>query len=224
MGGSVMPKSFGYFMIIVTFILGVSVGVYGTNYYHQKEIAQQPQNEKILYSVQDKVIQKVQSGDLWKTEEESGKSDNENVIEVFIGEEKISPDAKLIIKKIFLKCQHSTVSIMDMPEGLINLSERELAKKYSGWEIEKFSSDEVIISREFDANCEDHFVIKESDGEVAIFNELTEDKLNFVDVINVDLDMLSEQDREYLREGIRVYGKSELGNVIEDFSRESGAV
>ena len=217
-----MPKSFGYFMIIVTFILGVSVGVYGTNYHNHNQMLEEIKDEKIAYSVQDTVLQKVQSGDLWKSVEKTDKSGEEDAIEVFIGEEKISPKAKLIIKKIFSKCLHSTVSIINMPEGLINLTERELKKKYDGWEIEKFSSDEVIISREFDAYCEDHFVIKEDEGEVAIFREVTEDKLNFMETLEVNLEMLTEQDKEYLKEGIRVYGKSELGSVIEDFAREGG--
>lgn len=216
-----MPKSFGYFIVIVAFIVGVSVGVYGSNY-HIIKSEEKNQDEKIMYSVQDTVIKKVQSGDLWN--DNSQKQQEENVIEVFVGEEKISPDAKLIIKKIFSRCKHSTVSIIDMPDELINLSEKELANKYSGWNIEKFTSEEVIISREIDANCEDHFVIKENDGEVAIYNELTEDKLNFIDTIEVDFDLLTEQDKEYLKEGIRVYGKGELGSVIEDFSTESGAV
>ncbi|MBQ9280463.1 MAG: BofC C-terminal domain-containing protein [Clostridia bacterium] len=227
-----MPKSLGYFFLIVTFIVGLSVGFYSSEVYHGKEQENIDSitNMNISKSVQDTVLERVQSDEFWTNNSTNDNAnitlgqiksgDEGDIIEVFVGEEKISPGAKLIIKKIFSKCSHSTVSITEVPKELINLSERELAKKYTGWNIEKFSSDEIIISREIDANCEDHYVLKEKDGIVSIYNELTEDKMNFIEKVDVDLELLGEAEKERLKEGIRVYGSSELGSLLEDYAHE----
>lgn len=230
-----MPKSLEYFFFIVTFIIGVSVGTYSSERYHEKinQDSNQSNNFSITKSVQDTVLERVQSGDFWNSRQEDesihaasndvSSGEDGMVIEVFVGEEKISPSAKLIIKKIFARCNHSTVSIMDVPEELINLSERELAKKYSGWDIEKFSSDEVIISRAIDANCEDHYVLKVEDGVVGVYHELTEDKINFIENVDVDMDLLADEEKDRLKEGIRVYGRNELGSLLEDYVHERGS-
>lgn len=207
-----MQRGLGYFLLIIVFIVGLSVGLYtGTNSIENRNFSQN--NNGNVEPIQDVVIKKVQG----KNEEENN-SGEENIVEVVRTEEKISPYAKLVIKKKFSKCNHTTVSIVDVPKELVNLPRKDLEEKYSGWEIEKFSSDEVILYREIAANCEDHFVLKEKDGNIAIYNETDEDKMNLVEILSVNLDLLSEEDKNNLQEGIKIYGKDELNSLIEDYT------
>lgn len=207
-----MQRGLGYFLLIIVFIVGLSVGLYtGTNSIENRNLSQN--NNGNVEPIQDVVIKKVQG----KNEEENN-SGEENIVEVVRTEEKISPYAKLVIKKKFSKCNHTTVSIVDVPKELVNLPRKDLEEKYSGWEIEKFSSDEVILYREIAANCEDHFVLKEKDGNIAIYNETDEDKMNLVEILSVNLDLLSEEDKNNLQEGIKIYGKDELNSLIEDYT------
>ncbi len=207
-----MQRGLGYFLLIIVFIVGLSVGLYtGTNSIENRNLSQN--NNGNVEPIQDVVIKKVQG----KNEEENN-SGEENIVEVVRTEEKISPYAKLVIKKKFSKCNHTTVSIVDVPKELVNLPRKDLEEKYSGWEIEKFSSDEVILYREIAANCEDHFVLKEKDGNIAIYNETDEDKMNLIEILSVNLDLLSEEDKNNLQEGIKIYGKDELNSLIEDYT------
>lgn len=207
-----MQRGLGYFLLIIVFIVGLSVGLYtGTNSIENRNLSQN--NNGNVEPIQDVVIKKVQG----KNEEENN-SGEEKIVEVVRTEEKISPYAKLVIKKKFSKCNHTTVSIVDVPKELVNLPRKDLEEKYSGWEIEKFSSDEVILYREIAANCEDHFVLKEKDGNIAIYNETDEDKMNLVEILSVNLDLLSEEDKNNLQEGIKIYGKDELNSLIEDYT------
>ena len=222
-----MPKGLTYFLFIITFIIGVSVGVYSKDFIFAKDNKENESNIVIAKSVQDNVIEKVQNNDLWNNnlsknyDNEKISGDNEeNVIEVFIGEEKVSPDAKLVIKKIFKKCNHSTVNIIDVPDSLINLTEKEIAKKYNGWTIEKFSSNEIIISRDIDANCEDHYVVREENGIVNVYNELSKENMNFIENVQIDYELLGDEEKEKLKEGIRVYGKKELSSLLENYVSE----
>lgn len=207
-----MQRGLGYFLLIIVFIVGLSVGLYtGTNSIENRNLSQN--NNGNVEPIQDVVIKKVQG----KNEEENN-SGEENIVEVVRTEEKISPYAKLVIKKKFSKCNHTTVSIVDVPKELVNLPRKDLEEKYSGWEIEKFSSDEVILYREIAANCEDHFVLKEKDGNIAIYNETDEDEMNLIEILSVNLDLLSEEDKNNLQEGIKIYGKDELNSLIEDYT------
>ena len=207
-----MQRGLGYFLLIIVFIVGLSVGLYtGTNSIENRNLSQN--NNGNVEPIQDVVIKKVQG----KNEEENN-SGEEKIVEVVRTEEKISPYAKLVIKKKFSKCNHTTVSIVDVPKELVNLPRKDLEEKYSGWEIEKFSSDEVILYREIAANCEDHFVLKEKDGNIAIYNETDEDEMNLIEILSVNLDLLSEEDKNNLQEGIKMYGKDELNSLIEDYT------
>lgn len=207
-----MQRGLGYFLLIIVFIVGLSVGLYtGTNSIENRNLSQN--NNDNVEPIQDVVIKKVQG----KNEEENN-SGEEKIVEVVRREEKISPYAKLVIKKKFSKCNHTTVSIVDVPKELVNLPRKDLEEKYSGWEIEKFSSDEVILYREIAANCEDHFVLKEKDGNIAIYNETDEDEMNLIEILSVNLDLLSEEDKNNLQEGIKIYGKDELNSLIEDYT------
>ena len=207
-----MQRGLGYFLLIIVFIVGLSVGLYtGTNSIENRKLSQN--NNGNVEPIQDVVIKKVQG----KNEEENN-SGEEKSVEVVRTEEKISPYAKLVIKKKFSKCNHTTVSIVDVPKELVNLPRKDLEEKYSGWEIEKFSSDEVILYREIAANCEDHFVLKEKDGNIAIYNETDEDEMNLIEILSVNLDLLSEEDKNNLQEGIKIYGKDELNSLIEDYT------
>ncbi len=207
-----MQRGLGYFLLIIVFIVGLSVGLYtGTNSIENRNLSQN--NNGNVEPIQDVVIKKVQG----KNEEENN-SGEEKIVEVVRTEEKISPYAKLVIKKKFSKCNHTTVSIVDVPKELVNLPRKDLEEKYSGWEIEKFSSDEVILYREIAANCEDHFVLKEKDGNIAIYNETDEDEMNLIEILSVNLDLLSEEDKNNLQEGIKIYGKDELNSLIEDYT------
>lgn len=207
-----MQRGLGYFLLIIVFIVGLSVGLYtGTNSIENRNLSQN--NNGNVEPIQDVVIKKVQG----KNEEENN-SGEEKIVEVVRTEEKISPYAKLVIKKKFSKCNHTTVSIVDVPKELVNLPRKDLEEKYSGWKIEKFSSDEVILYREIAANCEDHFVLKEKDGNIAIYNETDEDEMNLIEILSVNLDLLSEEDKNNLQEGIKIYGKDELNSLIEDYT------
>ena len=50
------------------------------------------------------------------------------------------------------------------------------------------------------------------------FNEIAEDKMNFVEHIDIDLTLLSDAEKEKFVDGIRVYGKEEVSSLIEDYN------
>ena len=96
--------------------------------------------------------------------------------------------------------------------------EEDIKKKYPDWEIRKFSPNEISLYREIEANCNDHFVIKEKDGFIAIYTNVTDDVQNLREVTDIDISTLPSGDAESIQDGIYVYGKDVVAGIIEDFS------
>ena len=203
-GGLYMSKILKVFFTMVTFVVGVSIGMYyGAVSKDEVEIKE----EKVIDSVQDVVIKNVQN-----------EQKKEEVEEVVAKEKRVSPYAKMIIEKKFSKCGHTTLNVLDVPKELVNLTEEDIKKKYSGWEMKDFSEDEFTLYRIIEANCDDHFVLKDEDGYIAVYAELTENIKNLVEKTEIEVNSLREEDRNDLIEGIRIYGKEELTSIIEDFN------
>lgn len=198
-----MSKILKVFLTVTIFSLGVSIGMYyGINNKEETKV----EEKKIIDSVQDIVIKNVQS--------EKKKNDVEEVV---AQEVRVSPYAKMVIEKKFSKCGHTTVNILDVPKELVNLTESEIREKYSGWELTSFSEKEFTLYRIIEANCDDHYVLKDEDGYIAVYAEFTDEIKNLVEKTEIDVNSLREEDRLDLAEGIRIYGKEELTSLIEDF-------
>lgn len=86
-----------------------------------------------------------------------------------VEEEKVSPNAVLILKKVFEECGHTSKEYAQIPEEFVNLSEEELKEKYDGWELEKFDPNEIILTKQVVGTCDEHYLLKEKDGIIAVY-------------------------------------------------------
>lgn len=202
-----MNKSTSLFLMLFLFSTGISIGM-GMSIY-KNITAQKSENIVKRDSIQDVVIKEVQKNQDEKYEAKEVISENE---------EKISPYAKITIEKYHKQCKHSTLQIYDVPKELVNLTKEELQKRYESWEIKKFTSKDIHIYREINANCSSHFVLKEKDGYLAVY-KIVSDKINELNMItDIEFASMKEEDQNAIAAGINVYGKEELTSIIEDFS------
>lgn len=206
-----MPKFARYFFTSALFVFGISLGSYLAILNEQpinnvNEVEENNGNDKII-PIQDVVIRNVQ--------EEN--SVDKNVIETVVDKVKLSPYAKMIIEKKFTRCGHTSIETIDIPSDLINMTEEEVQAKYENWEIKSFSTKSVSLYREIVANCNDHFVLKDKDGFLAIYEDVTENDMNLKEITDIDISTLPSGDIANLKNGILVYGKDELSGLLEDF-------
>ncbi len=204
-----MSKIVSGFLVIVTFIAGISIGMYYGVNSQDKEVIQE---KKPIDSMQDVVIKNVQS----KIEEDNEK--NIKIEETVQKEERVSPYAKMTIEKKFSKCGHTTAKVLDVPKELVNLSKEEIEERYSGWDLKDFSTESFTLYRVIEANCDDHYVLKNDDGYIAVYSDLTDDIKNLIEKTDIEVGSLRMEDKEELEAGIKIYGKTELSSLIEDFS------
>lgn len=134
-----------------------------------------------------------------------------------IEQEKVSPNAVLILKKHYEECAHTIKEYAKIPEEYVNLNEEELAKKQEGWQIEQFSKDEVTLIKEVTGVCNEHYVLREKDGIIAVYQIHDDNTETLKEETGIAVEYLTDIDKLRLEEGIRIYGEEELNSTLEDY-------
>lgn len=90
-------------------------------------------------------------------------------IAVNTSEEKISVNT--VIKKItyYNNCNHNIELIIKDKKKYINMTKEMLQKEFPDWEIREFNSDNVILYKEEDDFCNEHFLVKDEEGYVTVY-------------------------------------------------------
>lgn len=144
-------------------------------------------------------------------------SDNQNVIETNVKEVRISPNAFITFKETYEGCGHTKVDFAEVPEDFVNLSKEELKDKYSDWNIEKFTDTDIILSKDFEGSCDEHFIVKDVDGIVTAFKIKEDGTEEEYEITDIATEYLTDTDKIEMKNGIRVNGKQNLNQLIEDY-------
>lgn len=191
-------KRYIFIAFVVALILGFIVGLY---MYKLGKI-----DEQIAFEAQD-----LRSENIIKEAEVILKETSSN-------EEKIGPNTKLIEKKYYNECGHIVENKISVSEELVNKTKSEFQIEYIGWEIQKFTEDEIIVYKEINDFCDEHYILRDMEGEIiviALDNDGNEREI--IRETGIETKYLPETDIENLKEGIIVYGYGELNKVLEDY-------
>lgn len=132
-------------------------------------------------------------------------------------EEKLSSNAILILKKYFQKCEHTINEYVELPPELINMTEKEVQAEYPDWEIIGFEKGKLTLYKEFDDVCGEHFKLRVEEGKVVIYIVNNDGTENVYEKTNISSEYLTETDLINMQDGLEIYGKEELNQIIEDF-------
>lgn len=159
-------------------------------------------------------------------EAEYTKLETENIIkkadsiieETSSAETKTTPNTKLIEKIYYNDCKHLLQEQKQMKEKLINKTESEIQIEYIGWEIQKFTSSEVIVYKEVNDYCQQHYMLKDIEGQIIVYalDKYDNEKV-IIKETGIETMYLPETDIENLKNGIKVYSDQELNQLLEDF-------
>ena len=132
-------------------------------------------------------------------------------------EEKTSPTCWFIFKTYYTKCEHITIEKDQVQEVMVNKTKEELEKIYRNWNIVTFRSDEVLFYKELEEICDEHYMLKELDGYIAIYTLDEQDNPTLKEMTAIVTAYLPEEDVQRLKEGIKLIGKEELNQALEDY-------
>ena len=142
---------------------------------------------------------------------------NQNTTEVSSTEEKVAANAILILKKYYTKCDHTINEYVELPKELVNLTKEQVQEKYSDWEVIGFEKGKITLYKEFDDVCGEHFKLKIEDGKVVVYTVNNDGTETLYEKTNISSEYLTETDLLNMQNGLEIYGKEELNQVIEDF-------
>lgn len=140
-----------------------------------------------------------------------------NMLEANSEEEKISPNCSFTIKTYYEDCGHTTSEYIELPEDLVNNTKEEIKEKYKDYEIEKFSSNKVVLFKIMSGECGEHYIVRDKDGQVVVYNIQDDGTEKEYEVTGITTEYLTDTDKVNMQNGIKVNGKQALNQLIEDF-------
>lgn len=143
--------------------------------------------------------------------------ENDNTIKANTQEEKTSPNCSITTKTYFSECGHTKREYANLPQELVNLTKEQLQERYPEYKVESFASNEVVLEQEKKGNCGEHYLVKDKEGEVAIYQMLDDGTLKELEVTGITTEYLPDTDKINMTNGIQVNGKQDLNQLIEDF-------
>ena len=143
--------------------------------------------------------------------------EEQNTTAVTSVEERVSANAILILKKYYIQCDHTINEYVELPKELVNLTKEQVQEKYSDWEVIGFEKGKITLYKEFDDVCGEHFKLKIEDGKVVVYTVNNDGTETLYEKTNISSEYLTETDLINMQNGLEIYGKEELNQVIEDF-------
>lgn len=141
----------------------------------------------------------------------------EEMLQANSTEEKISPNCFITMKKTYNKCGHTTSEYIAILKELVNKTKEDLKEKYAGWTIDKFSDTQIVISKKEEGECGEHYIVKDKEGKVVIYKLLEDGTEKEYEVTDISTEYITDTDKINMKNGIKVNGKQELNQLIEDF-------
>jgi len=130
---------------------------------------------------------------------------------------KLSPNAILVFKTEYDECGHSLNEYKNILQDEVNMNKKQLQGKYLDWNISEFGEKEVVLQKKVKGSCGQHFVIREKDGNLAVYVLDENDVETLKEETSISTKYLTEIDLLKLKDGIRVNGLEELNSRLEDF-------
>lgn len=195
-------------IIIISIILAICAGV--ATYF----IVKQNKKSEIIPETNTYISEKIEDECTEEYKEEQGQ---ENTTVVSSAEEKVSANAELILKKYYTKCDHTINEYVELPQELVNLTKEQVQEKYKDWQVIGFEKGKVTLYKEFDDVCGEHFKLKIENGKIVVYTVNNDGTETLYEKTNISSEYLTETDLLNMQDGLEIYGKEELNQVIEDF-------
>lgn len=196
----------GVAIIVIGVIAGIGIYSRGKKEYSENNIIENELNE-----ISEEIID--ECTEEWEQLQEQARLE----VETNSNEEKISPNCLVTLKRYYRECNHTINEYIDIPQNLVNKTQEDLAEEYSNWEIKDYSSSKIVLYREFDSDCGQHYILRNNDGKIAIYKINENNEEEEFQKTEISIDYLTETDKFEIENGIRVNGMEELNQLIENF-------
>ncbi len=141
----------------------------------------------------------------------------EDVVDTISNEIIVSPNAEVVLTENFAKCGHTISTREVVPREIVNLNQSKVQEYYDKWNIDEFDSNEIKLSRSNSGICDEHYILRESDGYISISSKNNIGEYIFKGLTDIPVQYLPEEDLANLEKGIEIVGRESLNKFLENF-------
>ena len=130
---------------------------------------------------------------------------------------RLSPKASVVYETKYEKCGHVSRQYKNITQDLVNKTERDINGLYPDWAVKEFDSNELVLLKSDSGECGEHYILRDVDGKVVVnlLNENGEEKE--FEKTDISIEYLTDTDKIDIEKGLKVYGKENLSQIIEDY-------
>ncbi|MCK9267456.1 MAG: BofC C-terminal domain-containing protein [Alkaliphilus sp.] len=162
---------------------------------------------------------------LIKAQEESSyniNKDNNDKITVSNYNDIINYETQLIYKTLYTQCEDIIEEVRSPTSELIGLNKDGLEEYLIGnqldWEIECFSKEKIVLSKQVNKICPNHYLVSVNKGCIAIYKYYENGEKKLIRQTDIPINILPIIDQEKLQKGILVNTEKEVNQLLEDYS------
>ena len=141
---------------------------------------------------------------------------SQNIVETNSSEIRLSPNCSITFKRHYTGCEHTTNEYTNIPEELVNMDKKSVQEKYSDWNITKFETNEVIMEKNLEGECGEHYILRDINNTIIVFKVENGVEQEY-EKTSISTEYLPETDKIAFRDGLKVNGKENLSQVLEDY-------
>lgn len=130
---------------------------------------------------------------------------------------KITPSTKMVYQYYYPKDDVMEQQEDIPPYFLLDLTFEDMKKLYNNWQVISFSEKEVVLRKMVEGESEQHYVVGQQDGYIAVFYAKEKSGINLHEITSTPISSLSKGEQERLNEGIPVIGDEQLSKILEDY-------
>ena len=130
---------------------------------------------------------------------------------------RLSPKCSVIYETKYEKCGHVSRQYKNITQDLVNKTERDRNGLYPDWAVKEFDSNELVLLKSESGECGEHYILRDVEGKVVVnlLNENGEEKE--FEKTDISIEYLTDTDKIDIEKGLKVYGKENLSQIIEDY-------
>lgn len=195
--------------IIIAIFSGIVVSLYMMKISSNKESKiEEIQNYEVSDKITDECVEEYNELEIAKQDVEETTSKEE---------EKVSPNAAIVFETFYKDCEHTISRHEEAPSNLVNATKIQTEERYKDWSIKEFTKDKIVLFQEKEGQCGEHYMLRDVNGKINIYklDEIGNEEL--LDETDIATEYLTEMDMINMENGLIVYGKENLNQLLEDF-------
>lgn len=165
---------------------------------------------------------KLNPKDISKVNEKGTDMSNHLGLEILSEESRISPNTFIEERIHYTSCDHVITKMNVVENELVNMTRNEfteyIGENYPTKRLISYSANKITLGITKNHLCENHYIIGEEKGLIAIFR-IGENGERILENVFTDnpISLLMELDQQKLIEGIVVDSEEELSEILENF-------